>query len=94
MVINVIALSSPGGVQRGQAPSDGGLGVSPRFSKTPLGRAGGKNNAYVAATTPTLPIAHSVSRRYAPTERRPRRGNRSGELGERAVTVESSSSFR
>ena len=55
MVINQIALRSPGGVQRGPAPSGGGLGVSPRLLKTPLGREGGKNNAHVAATTPTPP---------------------------------------
>ena len=48
MVINQIALRSPGGVQRGPAPSGGGLRVSPRFLKRPLGRAGGKNNAHVA----------------------------------------------
>jgi len=46
------SLSAFGG---GQAPSDGGLGVSPRFPKTPLGRAGGTDHAHVAATTPTPP---------------------------------------
>ena len=36
MVIDKMHLHSPGGVQRGPAPSDGGLGVSPRI-KTSLG---------------------------------------------------------
>ena len=45
-------------MQRGQTPSAGDLGVSPRFSKTPLGRVGGSNQAHVTATTPTSSIAH------------------------------------
>ena len=49
----------------GESPSDGGLGVSPRFLKTSLGWVGGKNNAHVPATTPTLPIAHAASPRKA-----------------------------
>jgi len=55
MVINKAALRSHGGVQRGQAPSGGGLGVSPRFLKTSLGRVGGKKDAHVTATTLTPP---------------------------------------
>ena len=47
-------LRSPGGVQRGPAPSDGGLGVSPRSNSIP-GRVGGQIHAHVTATTPTLP---------------------------------------
>ena len=39
----------------GESPSDGGLGVSPRFLKTSLGWVGGKNNAHVAATPAGLP---------------------------------------
>jgi len=46
-------------VQRGQAPFDGGLGVSPRIRNIP-GRAGGKNSVYVAPTTPTPPITHNT----------------------------------
>ena len=45
MFINRVALPSSGG----------GLGVSPRFLNTPLGRVGGKNNAHVTATMPTPP---------------------------------------
>ena len=62
MVINKTGRQNPGGVQRGPAPFDGGLGVSPRFPETPLGREGGKKDADVTATTPTLPTR---------TERRP-----------------------
>jgi len=36
--------------------------VSPRIGNVP-GRAGGKNHAYVAATTPTLPNTHNAPRR-------------------------------
>ena len=63
MVINKIALRGPGGVQRGQAPSGGGLGVSPRFPKTPLGRVGGKACPPQAGTTPMF---------RRPRRRRPR----------------------
>jgi hypothetical protein len=56
MATNKTTRHSLRGVHRGLAPSDGGSrGCPPDSPKTPLGRVGGKNNAHVPATTPTLP---------------------------------------
>jgi len=52
--------SSMGEFRGGESPSDGGLGVSPRISVTFLGRVGGKKNAHVTPTTPTLPNPHNT----------------------------------
>ncbi len=55
-----LAHPEKGECREGDPSLPGGSGGVPRFPITSLGWAGGKNNAHVAATTPTLLVAHNA----------------------------------